>query len=116
MLLCLAPLGFGAWVPLVAGLRARRPLWVALGIVFCALTVAGWVLATVVPHEEDASFAGILILIPWVAAAVMTAAIYPSYRRRRALLEDVEEREEGSARRRLEREQDFAEREATSST
>jgi hypothetical protein len=30
MLLVLLPIGFGVWVPLVAGLRARRPLWIAL--------------------------------------------------------------------------------------
>jgi 4-amino-4-deoxy-L-arabinose transferase-like glycosyltransferase len=111
MLLCLAPLGFGAWVPLVAGLRARRPLWIALGIVFCAVAIAGFILSSVTPDDEDGSFAGMLILIPWVAAAATTLAIYPSYRRRRALLDDVEQREESSERRRLVLDQEIERRE-----
>jgi hypothetical protein len=110
MLLCLLPLGFGAWVPLVAGLRARRPVWVALGIVFVAVAITGFVLSSVLDEDEN-TIAGMLILVPWVAAVATTVAIYPSYRRRRALIEEIEEREHGSERVRLEREQDFARRE-----
>jgi DNA uptake protein ComE-like DNA-binding protein len=104
MLLVLFPLGFGAWVPLVAGLRARRPLWVALGVLYCVLVVAGFVWTSLIPREEDASTAGTLILIAWAAAAATTLAIYPSYRRRRALLEGVEEREDAIEQRESERE------------
>ena len=96
MLLVLFPLGFGAWVPLVAGLRARRPLWLALGLVYCAVLIAGYIVSSVTPDDEDGSFAGMLILIPWIAAAATTLAIYPSYRRRRALLDKVEQREQKS--------------------
>ena len=104
MLLCPFPLGFGAWVPLVAGLRARRPVWVALGILYCAVLVVGFVLASVTAEDEDNSLAGMLILIPWAAAVATTLAIYPSYGRRRALLDGVEEREDEIARRDRERE------------
>ena len=104
MLLCLFPLGFGAWVPLVAGLRARRPVWVALGILYCGVLIAGFVLASITAEDEDNSLAGMLILIPWAAAVATTLAIYPSYGRRRALLEDVEEREDEVAQREGERE------------
>jgi Helix-hairpin-helix motif len=111
MLLSLFPLGLGAWVPLVAGLRARRPLWVALGILYCAVLLAGFIIGEATPDEEDGSLAGMLIVLPWAAAAATTLAIYPSYRRRRALLEDVEEREQGSERLRLQRELEFQQRE-----
>lgn len=102
MLLVLFPLGFGAWVPLVAGLRARRPLWIALGLVYCAVLIAGYIVSSVTPDDEDGSFAGMLILVPWLAAVATTLAIYPSYRRRRALLEEVETREQKIERRDLE--------------
>jgi DNA uptake protein ComE-like DNA-binding protein len=111
MLLCLVPLGFGAWVPLVAGLRARRPVWVALGALYCAIAIAGLVLSSVTPDEEDGSFAGMLIVVPWIAAAVTTLAIYPSYRRRRALLDELERREQASERQRLAREHETGLRE-----
>jgi Helix-hairpin-helix motif len=98
MLLALFPLGLGAWVPLVAGLRARRPLWVALGVLYCAVLLAGFIVGEATPDEEDGSLAGMLIILPWVAAAATTLAIYPSYRRRRALLEQMESREDDSDR------------------
>jgi 4-amino-4-deoxy-L-arabinose transferase-like glycosyltransferase len=111
MLLVLFPLGFGTWVPLVAGFRARRPLWVALGVLYCAVIVAGYVLSATTPDDEDGSLAGMLILIPWAAAAATTLAIYPSCRRRRALMEEVEQREQHSERRELEVEHRERERE-----
>jgi hypothetical protein len=104
MLLVLFPLGFGAWVPLVAGLRARRPLWVALGILYCAVLISGYILASITAEDEDNSLAGMLILIPWAAAVATMLAIYPSYRRRRAHLEGVEEREDEVEQREGERE------------
>jgi DNA uptake protein ComE-like DNA-binding protein len=111
LLLCLLPLGFGTWVPIVAGLRARRPLWTGLGIALCGLAVAGLVLSSVTPEGEDDSLAGMLIVLPWVAGAALTFAITPSYRRRRAIIEDVEDSEHLSERRRLIHEQSFALRE-----
>jgi hypothetical protein len=104
MLLVLFPLGFGVWVPLVAGVRARRPVWIALGALYCAVLLAGFILASVTAEDEDNSLAGMLILIPWAAAAATTLAIYPSYRRRRALIERVEERDMAIEHREDERE------------
>jgi 4-amino-4-deoxy-L-arabinose transferase-like glycosyltransferase len=111
MLLVVFPLGLGVWVPLVAGLRARRPLWVALGILYCAMVTAGFIVSNTTPDDEDGSLEGWLVLIPWVAAAATTLAIYPSYRRRRALLEEVEKRELASERERLAREHAIEQRE-----
>jgi DNA uptake protein ComE-like DNA-binding protein len=104
MLLVLLPLGFGVWVPLVAGIRVRRPFWIALGVLYCAVLVAGFVLASITAEDEDNSLAGMLIIIPWLAAAATTLAIHPSYKRRRALLEQVEERDAAVAHRDEERE------------
>ena len=111
MLLSLIPIGFGTWVPIVAGLRARRPLWTVIGMVICGLAVAGLFLSSINPEDEDDSLAGMLLVVPWIAAAAMTFAIYPSYRRRRAIIEDVEDSEQLSERRRLVHEQEFSRRE-----
>jgi hypothetical protein len=82
-----------------------------LGIVVCGLAVAGLVLSSVTPEGEDDDIAGMLLVVPWIAAAAITFAIYPSYRRRRAIIEDVEDQEYSSERRRLVGEQEFALRE-----
>jgi hypothetical protein len=111
MLWCLLPLGFGAWVPLVAGIRARRPVWIVLGVVFCVIALFGLVLSSLIPDEEDGSLAGMLIVVPWIAAAVTTFAIYPSYRRRRTVIEEMEARELGTERHRLRREHEISARE-----
>jgi len=42
--LSLLPLGFGAWVPIYAGVRARVMAWTALGVGWSAIAVAGWIL------------------------------------------------------------------------
>jgi DNA uptake protein ComE-like DNA-binding protein len=111
MLLVLLPIGFGVWVPLVAGIRVRRPFWIALGVLYCAVLVAGFIVSSTTPDDEDGSFAGMLIIIPWLAAAATTLAIYPSYKRRRALMEEVENREQHTVRRELAAQQRERERE-----
>jgi DNA uptake protein ComE-like DNA-binding protein len=111
MLWCIAPIGFGAWVPLAAGLRARRPLWIVLGIVICAVTVAGWILSSVIPDDEDGSLAGMLIVTGWVAAVAATVAIYPSYRRRQAVIESVADEEMVEEGTRLRRDAEIERRE-----
>ena len=77
MLWSLAPFGLGGWVPLDAGLKARRRSWVALGVVFCAPALAGWTLSGILDDDVEVG----LVAIPWLAAVVTTAAIYPAYRR-----------------------------------
>lgn len=44
--LSLRPLGLGAWAPLCAGVRARNRRWCALGAVWPAITLAGWIVAS----------------------------------------------------------------------
>jgi Helix-hairpin-helix motif len=86
MLWSLVPLGLGAWVPLVAGLRARRPRWVALGVAWLAPVVVAYALSAVIPDDVELG----LVVGGWFAAAATTAAIYPSYRRERALIEEID--------------------------
>jgi hypothetical protein len=43
--LSLIPFGLGAWAPLYAGVRARNRRWCALGAVWSAITLAGWIVA-----------------------------------------------------------------------
>src|SRR4051812_5018838 len=40
------PLGLGAWAPLIPGRELRRRSWIAWGVLWIAVTVAGWVAAT----------------------------------------------------------------------
>src|SRR5688572_11410588 len=89
MLWSLAPFGLGAWVPLVAGLKARRRGWVALGVVFCAPVLVGWLGSGVLDDDLEVA----LVSIPWLAAIATTVAIYPAYRRERALIEELERQE-----------------------
>lgn len=97
MLLALLPLGFGAWVPIVAGVRARRPLWTWIGVALTAVLLAGCVLAVVAEDESSlGTFAGFLIFVAWVGAVAATVAIYSPYRRRRTLVEDIETLEQRS--------------------
>lgn len=97
MLLSLLPLGFGTWVPIVAGLRSRRPLWTWIGVGLTAVLLAGCVLAVVLPEDHSlGTFAGLLLIAAWVGAPAVTIAIYPAYRRRRVLVEGIEDLEQRS--------------------
>ncbi|MBB4662844.1 ComEA family DNA-binding protein [Conexibacter arvalis] len=116
--LCLLPFGLGAWVPIAAGVRARRWPWVALGLALCAVTLAGLIGASITPDDEDNSLSGMLIIIGWVGAVAATASIQASYRRRRLMLAEVEALESHaeseqrrSLLRRRARERVYAERE-----
>jgi hypothetical protein len=86
MLLSLVPFGLGAWVPLVAGLRARRPRWVALGLAWLAPVVVAYAASALISDDVELA----LIVGGWFAAIATTAAIYPSYRRERALIEEID--------------------------
>jgi hypothetical protein len=76
--LSLIPLGLGAWAPLHAGVRARRRIWIALGIAWSAITLAGWVLASA---TDGGAASGLLIILGWTGAVATSFAIRPEYRR-----------------------------------
>jgi DNA uptake protein ComE-like DNA-binding protein len=79
--LSLLPLGAGAWAPIYAGIKAQTRSWVALGVAWSAVTIAGWIAAGA-SHSHHNSFAGILILLGWVGAIATSFAIRSEYERR----------------------------------
>jgi DNA uptake protein ComE-like DNA-binding protein len=74
----LTPLGLGAWVPIYAGAKARRPLWIAIGLLFTLVTIAGWILA--VTTNGDSGAGGGLIILGWVGAIATSFSIRPAYK------------------------------------
>ena len=75
----LLPLGLGAWAPIYAGVKARRSAWTALGAIWSAVVVGGWVLST--QHRHANSFAGFVIILGWVGAIATSFIIRAAYDR-----------------------------------
>jgi DNA uptake protein ComE-like DNA-binding protein len=84
--LSLLPLGFGAWVPIYAGVRARVAAWTALGVGWSAVAVTGWVVSASADHSHghSSAAAGLLIILAWAGAAATSFVIRPGYERRMA--------------------------------
>jgi DNA uptake protein ComE-like DNA-binding protein len=83
--LSLLPIGFGAWVPIYAGVRARVTSWIALGAFWSAVAVAGWITSTSSTHNgrhSDNAVAGFLVILAWVGAAATSFVIRPAFERR----------------------------------
>ena len=72
-----APLALGAWAPIVPGRQLRRPRWVALGALWSAVALVGWVLA--VTTDGDSGLGGLFIIVGWVGATATALTIRPSY-------------------------------------
>lgn len=83
-LISLIPLGFGAWAPIYAGVKARRALWVVLGILWCLVVVAGFVADGLSNHPGSDDLVGSLLIIGWVGAIATSFSIAPAYRRQLA--------------------------------
>jgi DNA uptake protein ComE-like DNA-binding protein len=81
--LSLIPIGFGAWAPIYAGIRARRALWVWAGALWCAIVLAGFVINSVTTSGQHGNndAAGGLIVIGWVGAIATSFMIRPAYDR-----------------------------------
>lgn len=75
----LLPLGLGAWTPIFAGVRARKPLWTLIGVVLTVIAMVGWVVAAVT--NGDSALAGGLIIFAWVGAVATSFTIRPAYAR-----------------------------------
>ena len=83
--LSLLPIGFGSWVPIYAGVRARVTAWIALGAFWSALAVAGWIASTTGTdhgHHRYSAIAGFLMVVAWAGAAATSFVIRPEYERR----------------------------------
>ena len=92
--LALLPLGFGAWVPLRAGLRTRHAAWVAGGAALCVLWLVGIALAA--DGHATGTAGGILLWLAWLGAAGYALAIRRTYDER--LTEHAQRRPRGQAR------------------
>jgi DNA uptake protein ComE-like DNA-binding protein len=89
----LIPLGLGAWAPIYAGVRARRASWIMLGVLCCAVVIAGFIKSGTSRHAGKDDIAGALVIIGWVGAIAASFSIRPAYERfmRSPLLEASEE-------------------------
>ena len=76
----LVPIGLGAWAPIYAGVKARRPVWIALGAVWSAFVIAGFI-ADSVKDSGNNTFAGLLLILGWVGAIATSFSIRPAYER-----------------------------------
>jgi DNA uptake protein ComE-like DNA-binding protein len=77
----LLPLGLGAWAPILAGARTRSARWIALGIAWSSITLAGWIAAAASSSNHN-SLAGVLVIIGWVGAIATSFAIRGEYEQR----------------------------------
>jgi hypothetical protein len=80
----LLPIGLGAWAPIYAGVKARTPSWVALGLFWSLIVIAGFVANAVSPsgHAGEDEFAGFLMILGWVGAIATSFSIRSSYERK----------------------------------
>lgn len=77
--LSVIPMGLGAWAPAYAGVKAQNRRWLALGVIWSLIAVAGWVAA--VTSNGDSGLAGGLIILGWVGAVATSFTIRPAYAR-----------------------------------
>ncbi len=78
----LIPIGFGAWTPIYAGVRARVRSWIALGALWSTIGVAGWIASTssnTHGHHQYSPTAGLLLIVSWVGAAATAFIIRSDY-------------------------------------
>jgi Helix-hairpin-helix motif len=74
----LIPIGFGAWAPIYAGVKAREPKWVALGALWTAMIVVALILSSGHGHGED-GLVGALAIIAWVGGIATSFSIRGAY-------------------------------------
>lgn len=70
------PMGLGAWAPIVPGRQRGRAGWVAAGVLWSVIALAGWIAAIV---NDGGGGAGGLIILGWVGAIATTLIIRPTY-------------------------------------
>ncbi|MDP1848080.1 MAG: helix-hairpin-helix domain-containing protein [Solirubrobacteraceae bacterium] len=70
------PMGLGAWAPIVPGRQRGRAGWVAAGVLWSVIALAGWIAAIV---NDGGGGAGGLIILGWFGAIATTLIIRPTY-------------------------------------
>jgi hypothetical protein len=74
----LIPVGFGAWAPIYAGVKAREPKWVAIGALWTAMIVVALILSSGHGHGDD-GLVGALAIIAWVGGIATSFSIRSAY-------------------------------------
>ncbi|XAY05275.1 hypothetical protein DSM112329_02123 [Paraconexibacter sp. AEG42_29] len=83
------PIGFGAWVPLVAGYRARRRGWMAGGIAIIVFAVFAFAFSSA---EDSNRFGGGLLILSWMLHGATSFALRRPFERRMALQSGYDDR------------------------
>jgi hypothetical protein len=79
----MAPIGFGAWVPLVAGLKARKREWIAWGAFVVLFALVGFAVSTV--EGEETNYGGGVLIVSWILHGATSFALMRPYRQRMAI-------------------------------
>ncbi|HEY5188796.1 MAG TPA: helix-hairpin-helix domain-containing protein [Solirubrobacteraceae bacterium] len=77
----LIPIGFGAWAPIYAGVKARVGSWIALGTLWSVIVVAGFTKSAISGTGKD-DVAGMLMVVGWIGAVATSFMIRSAYERR----------------------------------
>ncbi len=83
------PIGFGSWVPLVAGYRARNPRWIAAGVSLVLFAIFAFVFATI---EKENHYGGMFLMFSWVLHGATSFALRRPYQRRMAVQSAYDDR------------------------
>jgi DNA uptake protein ComE-like DNA-binding protein len=83
------PIGFGAWVPLVAGYRARHRVWIVVGIAIIAFALFAFVFSSI---EDSNDFGGMFLIVSWMLHGAVSFALRRPYARRMALQSAYDDR------------------------
>jgi DNA uptake protein ComE-like DNA-binding protein len=76
------PIGFGAWVPLVAGFRARKRSWMVGGALLIAFAIFAFAFSSA---EEDNQYGGRFLMVSWMLHGAASFALMRPYQRRMAV-------------------------------
>ena len=76
----MAPIGFGCWVPLVAGLKAKKREWIAWGTFIVLFTILAFVVSEV--EGDEANLGGGLLVVSWILHGATSWALMKPYKQR----------------------------------
>ena len=84
------PFGFGSWVPLVAGYRARHRPWILAGVAIVLFTLVAFTVSTA--EGDSTNYGGMLLVIAWLLHGAVSFAWRRPYGRRMALRSRYDDR------------------------
>jgi DNA uptake protein ComE-like DNA-binding protein len=84
------PLGLGAWVPLVAGYRARHRGWIVAGVALSVLSIVAFTVNS--SSESSSRIGGMLLIVAWVASGAVSFALRRPYARRMVMQSSYDDR------------------------